>query len=230
MIDFIAVGAIIADIAVLGTFIYSILLAYRRGFTILVFNLICMVITVVAVLIFCKPLTNLVYENTNIDEFFSKNIQKSIGTFLEEQIEKNGHINTKNTNIAKPVAEKINSYIDEVKDDSVSNISEYVADNLSYIVISAIVVIVLSIVVRLLTILLRSVLYFITKLPIISKIDKAGGIVYGVLRAYLIVYLILAVLSLISPLISNTGIIACINNSKICKIFYNNNVFLNIFI
>ena len=228
MIDFLSIGSIIADVILVGIFIISILLAYRRGFTILVFNLICMAITIVSVLILCKPITNLVYENTNIDEFFSKNIEKSIGNFLEEQIEKNGYINTEKTNISKPIAEKINSYIDEVGEESVLDVSKYIADNLSYVVISAIVVIVLCIVVRLLTILLRSLLFFITKLPIINTLDKVGGVVYGILRAYFIVYIILAILSLISPLISNTGIIACINNSKICKIFYNNNIFLKI--
>ena len=67
MIDFVSVGAVIADIALICTFVISICAAFRRGFTLLVFNFICLLITIVAVLALCKPLTNLVYEKTNID-------------------------------------------------------------------------------------------------------------------------------------------------------------------
>ena len=228
MINFVSIGAVIADIVLICLFILSVSIAYRRGFTILVFNLICTAITVIAVIALCKPVTNLIYENTKMDEFFSRGIQNAIGGFLEEQIEKNGHINTGKTNIARPVADKINSYIDEVEDESISVISKHVSDKLSYIAISAIVVIVLFVVIRLSTILLRFFLYFITNLPIIKSLDKVGGVAYGILRAYLIAYLVLAILSLLSPILANTGIIACINNSILCEKLYNNNIFLNI--
>ena len=228
MIDFVSVGATIVDIVLICTFIISIFDAFRRGFTVLVFNLICLIITIVAVVALCKPLTTFVYENTKIDEFFTKHIKNTIGDFLEEQIEKNGKINTAKTEISRPIADKINSYIEEAEEKSADNISKYVAEKLSYVVISAIVVIVLCIVVRLSTVLLRTVLFFITELPIIHSLDKVGGIAYGVIRAYAIVYLILAILSLLSPLMADSGLIAAINNSRFCEKFYNNNVFLNI--
>jgi len=230
MIDFISIGAVVADIALICTFIISIFAAFRKGFTFLVFNFISLIITLFAVLLLCKPLTTFVYENTNIDEFFSRHIKNTIGDFIEEQIEKNGHINTGKTEIARPIADKINSYIDEAEEKAVKDVAVYVADKLAYIVISALVVIILCIVIRIATIFLRTVLYFISELPFIHSIDKVGGIIYGVLRAYTVIYLILAIFSLLSPLMANTGIIACINNSKFCEKFYNNNVLLNIFV
>lgn len=230
MIDFVSVGALIADIALICTFVISISAAFRKGFTILVFNFICLLITIVAVLALCKPLTNFVYDKTSVDEFFSKHIKNSIGDFIENQLEKNDHINTGKTNISKPIADKINNYIDEANDKAVTNVSGYVADKLAYIVISALVVIFLCIVVRVSTIFLRAILCFITELPFIHSIDKVGGVVYGVIRAYIIVYLILAILSLLCPIMANTGIIAAINHSRFCSKFYNNNVFLKILI
>ena len=230
MIDFVAIGAHIADIALICTFIISIFAAFRKGFTYLVFNFICLLITIFAVLILCRPLTNFIYENTKVDEFFSKHIKSTIGEFIEDQLEDNDHINTEKTNISRPIAEKINDYIDEAEDSTVKSVSSYIADKLSYIVISALVVIFLCIVIRISTIFLRAVLYFISELPIIHSIDKVGGIVYGVIRAYIIVYLILAIFSLLSPLMANTGLIASINASRFCSKFYNDNVFLKIFI
>ena len=101
---------------------------------------------------------------------------------------------------------------------------------MAYIVIFALVVIFLCIVIRISTIFLRALLYFISELPIIHSIDKLGGIVYGVIRAYVIVYLILAILSLLCPIMANTGIIAAINHSRVCSKFYNHNIFLNLFL
>lgn len=228
MINFIQTGSIIADVIVICIFIISIFQAYKRGLTTMVFNLVCLIITLIAVLILYKPATNWVYNNTEIDEFFAKHIENSIGDFIEEQIADYGEINPEKTNISESIVNKINGYIDEAKTESVANISKFVAEKLSYIVISAIVVILLCIVVRIATFLLRGVLYIISHLPIIRLVDKLGGAGYGLFRAYVIIYAILAVLSLLSPLLADTGLIALINSSKYCSIFYNNNVFLKI--
>ena len=228
MIDFVAVGAIAADISLFCVFIISIFAAYRKGFAILVFNLLAWIVTVIAVILLFRPVTGWVYDHTGADEFFSKQIKSTIGDFIEEQLENSEHINTSKTNIARPIADKINNYIDEAKSGAVDSVSTYVADKLAYVVIAAIVIIVLCIVFRVAGIALKSILYFLTDLPFIHSIDKAGGIVYGVIRGFILVYLILAIFSLFSPLLADTGIIAAINNSKVCANFYNNNLFLNL--
>jgi len=221
-------GAIIADIALISILVISILAGFRKGFAILVFDCLAWLVTIIAVIALFKPVTTLVYDKTGADEFFSKHIKATIGDFVEEQLANSEHINTSKTNIARPIAEKINAYIDEAKNGAVDNVSGYVADKLAYVVIAAIVVIVLCVVIRIAAICLKSLLYFITDLPFIHSIDKVGGTVYGVLRGFFLVYLILAVFSLISPLIADTGIIAAINSSKVCGYFYNNNLFLKI--
>ena len=111
MINFVNIGSVIADILVICIFILSIFQAYRRGLTSMIFNLVCLLITVIAVLILSKPITNLIYEHTNIDEFFSNHIENAIGEFIEEQIEKNGKIDTSKTNLSESIVNTINGYI-----------------------------------------------------------------------------------------------------------------------
>ena len=228
MIDFVTIGSIIVDIIFVSIFVISTYLGLRKGFTVLVFNLICLGIIIIAVTGLCKPLTTFIYENTGLDEFFSKHIQNATEDFLEDQIEKNGHINTGKTNIARPIADKINSYIDEAEGKGVKSVSKYISEKLSYTAISAIVVVFICIIVRCSIVFLRAFLYFIAELPIISTLDKVGGILYGIIRAYFIIYVTLAVLSLLSPVLANTGIIASINHSGLCEKLYNDNIFLNI--
>ena len=223
-----SIGAIIADIILVSILVISTYLAFRKGFTFLVFNFISLIITIIAVIALCKPLTTFVYENTKLDDFLTKHIKNSIGNFVEKQVEKEEQEEAEETNISKPIANKINEYIDEAEEKTVKNVSTYVANKLAYIVISALVIIFLFIALRLLTFILRKVLAFIADLPFIKSIDKTGGVIYGLIRACIIIYLVLAVFSLLSPLLANTGIIAAINSSRVCSRFYHNNIFLNI--
>ena len=225
---YVSIGSIIADILVILILFISIFKGYKRGLTMLIVNFACLIITMIAVLILYKPITNWVYDNTNIDEYFSERIENTIGNFLDEKLDTNELIDASQTNISESIVKKINEYIIEAKEKSIDNISGYVANQLSYIVVSAIVVITLSITIRLATFLLKRILILLTNLPIIKTIDKSGGAVYGVIRGYIIIYTILAILSLLSPMLADTEIIAWIKTSKVCSIFYNNNIFLKI--
>ena len=116
-------GALIADVVLVFTFIISILQGFRNGLTRLVFNLVCTIITFIIVLILCKPVTNWVYDNTNIDENFSNRIEEGIGGLLEKKAENNEHIDNSKTNISQPIVDKINSYIDEATERTIDNVS-----------------------------------------------------------------------------------------------------------
>ena len=74
MIDFISIGSITADVIIVFILLFSIYRGYKRGLSMLIVNLACLVITLIGVLILFKPITNWIYNNTNIDEFFSEHI------------------------------------------------------------------------------------------------------------------------------------------------------------
>jgi hypothetical protein len=59
--------------------------------------------------------------------------------------------------------------------------------------------------------------------------NKSGGLIYGILKGFFMIYLILAVFSLISPIIYEYGIIQSILDSSLGSNMYNNNLILNVF-
>ena len=69
----------------------------------------------------------------------------------------------------------------------------------------------------------------IANLPVIRLFNKSGGLIYGVLKGFFIVYLLLAVFSLISPIIYEYGVIQAIQDSALGSGMYDNNLILNIF-
>ena len=70
----------------------------------------------------------------------------------------------------------------------------------------------------------------VTKLPIIKQVDKTGGIIYGLVEGIVIVYVVLAVISLLSVVISNNVVATAVEDSYIGSLLYNNNIILKFFL
>ena len=229
MIDFLTVGGAIADIIILAILLISISHGYRRGLSLLLYQAAALILTIILVLILCKPVTNLVIKNTKLDEFLSEHIEEGLNSTFENMID-GELIETEESNISEAIAKKINTYITEAKNKAERNITGYVATNLSHFVVSGLVVLGLAIVIRVASIFIRIAISVLASLPIINTIDKSGGFIFGLIRGLAIIYLILAVISLISPMFADSTITGMISNSNLCSKLYNNNILLNIFV
>ena len=108
------------------------------------------------------------------------------------------------------------------KDDAIDNL----AKELSSGIISVIVFIAIFFIVRIILALVKIVAKIIDKIPGLKQINKLGGGICGAIEGLIMIYAILAILSMISPIISNTVIIEQIYNSNIGSLMYNNNLIL----
>ena len=109
-----------------------------------------------------------------------------------------------------------------------NNAIQVAAEGIATISINVGVAILLFIITRIALIFVSALSKIITDLPIIKQFDKTGGIIYGLLKSCVIIFVILALISFISPMIEQKGIIVAINKSFIGSILYNNNILLNI--
>lgn len=217
----------IIDIIVVLIFVVSIFIAYIRGLTSVVYQLASWVITILLIFVLCRPITNFLVNKTPLGETISAKIQVNLEENFKENFEEGTTIDNEESNISNSVINIINEYINEAKDEGVQNIAKYVSDEISYIAVSAIVILGIFIFARVVSMLLKFILEVIVSIPIFGTVNKIGGIAYGVIRAFLIVYILLAIISLLSPAIANTGIISEIKTSHIASIFYNDNIILN---
>lgn len=126
----------------------------------------------------------------------------------------------------------INNYIvktiSEAADTAKDTIVETVATNLSITAIKIITLILLFILIRIALICIKFITNLISKLPIISSINKIGGIAYGIIEGLFIIYLALAIAMAISTMTGNTDILIYINQSNIGRIMFNNNILFKI--
>ena len=67
----------------------------------------------------------------------------------------------------------------------------------------------------------------IAKIPVLKQVNKLGGTIYGILKGIIIVYVILAIVYLISPVLQGK-INETIDKTVVTKTMYYNNILLNI--
>ena len=217
----------IVDIIIILIFVSSIAIAYVRGLSSVIYQLASWIITIILIFVLCRPITNVIIDNTTLDETISEKIQINLEDNFGENLEEGTSINEEDSNISNSVIDLINGYISEANEKGTENIAKYVSDEISYIAVSAIVILGIFIFARVISLILKFVLDVIVSLPIFGTVNKVGGIAYGVIRAFLIIYIVLAIISLLSPTLANTGLILAIKSSHIGSIFYNDNIILN---
>ena len=208
---------IVLDLILLASLALSIFFGYKKGLIGVAFNLCAFLVALIVTWILYNPVTNIVINNTEIDDGIKNAI---IEKGVIKQDEKNQEENKVN--------EYIGQYITTPITDATNNVVEETAKVISEKIVAIGVAIVLFIVVRIALILLKFVAEAIAKLPIIKQCNKAGGLVYGAIRGMFVIYTFLAILFLVMS-VNNSGTIAnMINSSIMSKVLYENNLLLNI--
>ena len=88
---------------------------------------------------------------------------------------------------------------------------------------------ILFVISRVLLILINLLADTITSLPILKQFNETGGIVYGLFRGILVVYIILMIVNLVISLQPQSTLNRIIQSSIITKLLMNYNV-LNLFL
>lgn len=215
--------SIIIDLIIVGILALCIFLGIKKGLTGSILKVFSFIIAVVISIVLFRPVSNFVIEKTLIDD----KIEESLVSIVEKDVDEEGQVK-EDSNLPKSLVDNINESLKNATEDAKSTIVKSTAHNITITIVSVGVAIVLFVVTRILLIFVKMFVKFLTDLPIIKQFDKAGGFIYGVLEGLLIVYVLLGIISCISPLIEETGLLVGINKSYIGSLLYNNNILLNI--
>lgn len=207
----------IIDLILIGIIILFTFLGYYRGLIKVGVKILGFVISLVVALILYTPISNYIIENTNVE----KDLESVIQQRLYDQ-EQSGGSQEQTDNIFENLGKYVEDYADDVKENS----SEYIAETLAVIVVRIGTWIGLFLVTRILMIFLKVLGSIVEKIPIIKQFNKLGGTIYGVLEGILIIYIGLAIISFISPMMESTHMVDKINDTHICKSMYDNNIIL----
>ena len=226
VINWIAFGGILVDLVIISIIISNAFWGYRRGLVNVIFQVLAFIVSLLIMFVLYKPVANTIMNATSLDETLSEAIASNLtGTTLED----GNLINAEQSNISTSVVELINSFVTEALNRAEPDVVGYVPNQLARMMIYTGTMLLLFIVSRALLVLVRFVAELIGNLPIIKMFNKSGGLIFGVIKGFVIAYAILAILSVLSPIISQFGIISAIHDSTFGSAMYNNNILLNLF-
>lgn len=208
---------ILMDLIIIAILVLSIIMGYKKGLINVVFNIFAFFIALIATIILYRPVANIIINNTEIDDKIKSAI---INNATEE---KQSEESSSNTGMQKYIEDAIKNTADEAK----SQVIETVANTVSIRAVEILTSIILFIVIRAVLIVLKVFTQAIANLPLIKQFNELGGVVYGIAKGLIIVYIILTIMYFVVSINGKGNISEAINNSYITKILYNNNIIVN---
>ncbi len=194
--------SIIIDVIIVAIILLSTFLAYRKGLITLAIQLVAFVIAIVLTLLLYKPVSNVIINVTGIDEA----IQNAI---LEEA----NDIMTNDEEGANQVVETIQN-----------NMLPETARTISINIIEGAVILILYIVIRIALKFVTALANLVSKLPVLNQLNQLGGIIYGILRGVLIVYVALLLVNLSGEIEPQNQVYTAVEESYIGRVMNENNI------
>lgn len=216
------------DFLVLGIIIGFGFFGFKKGLILSIFRFASFFISAILSVVLL-PVANKIMTPILHDKFYEQ-IYKNVS-------EKAGNLDT--SGAASAVVDKmaipsflkdsvIKAFSDPSKIVDMKSIVSTISESLTGIAISVVSILVLFVAIRFLLIFAKGILSSIASLPIIKQLDKVGGLVLGGVEGLLVVYLILALVVMFSTTSMFSGLYEGVNSSSIAKVFYENNLFINL--
>lgn len=195
----------ILDIIIIGFVILSAIVGYKRGLIYYGIHIFAFIVSLIISFILYRPIGNIIINTTDIDEAIQKTIQTNAEVMVENQAFDN---------------ELNHGLIESAKNGMIEETSRQLSYNIVYFA----TIIILFLILRICLALLNSVGDVISKLPIIGNLNRIGGVAIGAIRALLIVYIILMIISMAITVNPQNPLANMFDDTYIAKTMMENNI------
>lgn len=176
----------ILDIILIAIFLITAYVGYRKGIIEMLANFFGSFAAILISYFFHAPFKELLVKFTGLDEFvFEKVVEKlrEFGAHAAKSSVSSSDIDAvSKMEMPDIIKDKLTNYLTE----STSNISKSAALSLTDYIVSIISVFILFVSILILIRIITKTLNLISKAPVISTVNKVGGILFSVLSTYLI--------------------------------------------
>ena len=173
---------ILVDILVFLLITITIYFNYKKGLIEVAYKMVAFIIAIIISIFLFKPISLFIINKTTIDD--------NINNFVLNKIDYNEQNSTSSeNNLPKIINNSVNLAINEGKQ-SLS----YSITNTSIAIISFVLVFIVT---RIILVFLHLFSDTIGKFPIIKQFNKLGGLLYGIIKSFIIVFIILSIISIL---------------------------------
>ena len=195
---------ILVDCIVVLIVLLSVYLGYRKGLIALGVKLLAFIIAIAITFLLYKPVANFLINGTAIDETIENAIIEQVNNII---------IGNENPDVTSAL-------IQSAKDGTLPEVASEFAKGIVSVGVMILLYILIRIVLRFVTALANVT----AKLPILKQFNKIGGLIYGLARGILIIYIMLLLIRMGSEVNPNNVVNNNINNSYLTKIMYEHNI------
>lgn len=201
---------LVLDIILIALIAFGAFRGYKKGLVGVVVGFVSLILSIILAFAFQSVVADALY-NSGIGDSLKEVVQDNIQTMIDngENVEDSFYGNIINSTITEDKVEQAGEIV-----------TMFVMKGVSFILI--------FFAVRLICYILQMILNIVFNLPILSSINQIGGIAVGVLSTLIKVWILLAILSFITPLPMFNGIAEYIDNTLLIKLLYNNNLLVSI--
>lgn len=203
--------SIVLDLIVILIIALFTFIGYKQGLIKSAIKIASFFIAIIVALVLYKPVSALVISNTTIDDKIESTIIEKV---TPEGMKPDDEAN-KSTKIPQGFIKEANNSIKDIATTTTIKIIELCTGLILYIIA------------RIALKFVAALGDLIAKIPILKQFNKLGGTIFGLIKGFLIVYVILAIIYLISPLLKENATNK-INQAVLTKNMYNNNIITKI--
>ena len=215
-------------VIVIATLIFCSWRGRKKGFVKTAFTIFSTIIAILITMWISPYVSKWMKNSDGLNEYVNRKVSEQIttdevGDSVSEEV--NFIEGLEVPSIIKDALIK-NKTPDVYKTMNVNNFKGYVVQLISTFIISVAVFLVLWIIVKIILGIISVTLDLVSSLPIISDIDRVGGLLAGLVNGFLIVWIGLLLATVFASSQIGQSIFAQINDSKFLSIVYNYNLIL----
>ncbi|MEG0872755.1 MAG: CvpA family protein [Clostridia bacterium] len=210
----------VVDIIIVGLLALEMFDGYKKGLVGVLVSFASIILSILFAFILQAPLADYIANDTSIGTTLTQTIQTNLEDIARQNAE------TPDSNKTNTFYDTIlNSITNGAKDTLTSNesaklITNFILKGLSFVGVFVIVFIICFI--------LQMILNLVFDLPILSSINKLGGIGIGAIKSFIKISIFLAVLSFIAPMPFAAKAVEIVQNSIVGNWIYTNNIIVSI--
>lgn len=208
---------------------------YKKGLVGILIKAIGFICAIILAFILQNQVANTLY-TTSLGENIKSTVKQTITNKIEKEskVEKEEKVEEKEEFVENKIENstidiKNNFYTSIINNIKESSQVESVSTEITMFILKGISFIVIFITVIIISYILQMLLNIVFKLPLLDSVNKVGGIGISIVMIVFKIWILLAIIYFIMPVISINMVTEMIEKSYITKFMFNNNILVSFF-
>ena len=216
--------------AALAVLTYCALRGWRRGLIMTVFSMFATVIAI-AISAQLSPQLSRTWQNTAFYEIVSERVELTLCKGQDSQNDGEEGEDNRGVINSLPLPDVVQNVLasnDDAQNNmlGVSAFRKYIADSVTGIILNAISFVLVFVGVSIIMRIIIRCLNLLSRLPVIHTMNKMGGMLVGLLKGLILLWLICIVITIMSGTEAGIYLYGQINESPFLKYIYDNNMIM----